>query len=219
MNTYESNVMAELFKEDGYEIVDFEEFADVYVVNTCTVTNMSDRKSRQMLRRAKEINPNCILCVVGCYVQVSKEALSQLEDIDILLGTNDRRDIVKYVKEFDQRKIHVVTDIMKRQEYLEWGGTAYTSHERAEIKIQDGCDRFCSYCLIPYSRGRVRSRNPKNVLQEVRELAEKGFKEVVITGIHIASYGKDFKNGYSLIDLLEEINEIDGIKRVRLRFN
>ena len=216
MNTYESNVMAELFKEDGYEIVDFEEFADVYVVNTCTVTNMSDRKSRQMLRRAKEINPNCILCVVGCYVQVSKEALSQLEDIDILLGTNDRRDIVKYVKEFDQRKIHVVTDIMKRQEYLEWGGTAYTSHERAEIKIQDGCDRFCTYCIIPYARGPVRSRASDEIVEEVKKLVATGIKEIVLTGIHIASYGKDLSTGETLIDVLEKINGIDGLERIRL---
>lgn len=208
--------MAELFKEDGYEIVDFEEFADVYVVNTCTVTNMSDRKSRQILRRAKELNPNSILCVVGCYVQVGKKELEKINDIDILLGTNDRREIVKYVKEYHEQKIHVVTEIMKKQEYAEWGGTAFTSHERAEIKIQDGCDRFCTYCIIPYARGPVRSRSSYEIMEEVKRLAITGVKEIVITGIHISSYGKDLNTGETLIDVLEKINAVEGIERIRL---
>ena len=208
--------MAELFKEAGYEVVDFEKFADVYVVNTCTVTNMSDRKSRQILRRPKEINPNSILCVVGCYVQVGNEELSKLEDIDILLGTNDRRDIVKYVSEFHAQQINVVTNIMKKQEYIEWGGTAFTSHERAEIKIQDGCDRFCTYCIIPYARGPVRSRVSHEIIEEANNLVNAGIKEIVITGIHISSYGKDLKNGETLIDVLEKMNDIDGIERIRL---
>ena len=230
MNTYESNVMAELFKEEGYEIADFEDFADVYVVNTCTVTNMSDRKSRQILRRAKEINPNSILCVVGCYVQVNSEELAKLEYIDILLGTNDRRNIVKYVKEFEKcgqntdvtssavisKKINAVSDIMKRQEYIEWGGTAYTPHARAEIKIQDGCDRFCTYCIIPYARGPVRSRESSEIVKEVERLVQFGIKEIVITGIHISSYGKDLKSEESLIDVLEKVNSINGVERIRL---
>ena len=208
--------MAELFKNAGYEIVDYEENADVYVVNTCTVTNMSERKSRQILRRAKEINPDCILCVVGCYVQVAKEELSKLPEIDILLGTNDRKNIVEFVERFNNSKLVSVNDIMKKQEYLEWGGVAYTSHERAEIKIQDGCDRFCTYCIIPYARGPVRSRNILEIIEEVKKLASSGIKEIVITGIHISSYGKDLKDDISLIDVLEEINKIDGIERIRL---
>lgn len=208
--------MAELFKNAGYEIVDYEEKADVYVVNTCTVTNMSERKSRQILRRAKEINPDCILCVVGCYVQVAKEELSKLPEIDILLGTNDRKNIVEFVERFNNSKLVSVNDIMKKQEYLEWGGVAYTSHERAEIKIQDGCDRFCTYCIIPYARGPVRSRNMLEIIEEVKKLVSSGIKEIVITGIHISSYGKDLKDDISLIDVLEEINKIDGIERIRL---
>jgi len=228
VNTYESNVMAELFKEAGYEVVDFEEYADIYVINTCTVTNMSDRKSRQILRRPKEMNPNAILCVVGCYVQVSKEELAKLKEIDILLGTNDRRNIVKCVNEYEHlkanstmnneenRKINIVTDIMKKQEYVEWGGTAFTSHERAEIKIQDGCDRFCTYCIIPYARGPVRSRDSKEIIEEAKRLVKSGIKEIVITGIHISSYGKDFKNGETLIDVLEKMNKVNGLERIRL---
>lgn len=208
--------MAQLFKEAGYDVVDYEDKADVYVVNTCTVTNMSERKSRQILRRAKEINPDSILCVVGCYVQVAKDELSKLSEIDILLGTNDRKNIVKYVEDFNDAKLVLVNDIMKKQEYLEWEGTAYTSHERAEIKIQDGCDRFCTYCIIPYARGPVRSRNIDEILVEVKKIVESGIKEIVITGIHISSYGKDLKDDITLIDVLEKLNAIEGIERIRL---
>lgn len=218
VNTYETNMMIELFKEAGYEICDYEEFADVYVVNTCTVTNMSERKSRQILRRAKEINPNAVLCVVGCYVQVAKEELTKLPEIDILLGTNDRKNIVKCVNEFfsQKEKLSIVNDVMKRQEYVEWGGTAYTDKGRAEIKIQDGCDRFCTYCIIPYARGPVRSRNIEEIYEEAVELAKSGIKELVVTGIHISSYGKDLKDGVTLIDVLERLNTISKIKRIRL---
>lgn len=218
VNTYETNMMIELFKEAGYEICDYEEFADVYVVNTCTVTNMSERKSRQILRRAKEINPNAVLCVVGCYVQVAKEELTKLPEIDILLGTNDRKNIVKCVNEFfsQKEKLSIVNDVMKRQEYVEWGGTAYTDKGRAEIKIQDGCDRFCTYCIIPYARGPVRSRNIEEIYEEAIELAKSGIKELVVTGIHISSYGKDLKNDVTLIDVLERLNTISKIKRIRL---
>lgn len=209
-------MMAELFKKAKYEIVEYEEFADVYVVNTCTVTNMSERKSRQILRRAKEINPNSILCVVGCYVQVAKDELAKLPEIDILLGTNERKDIVKYVENYNNTKLQFADNIMKKQEYIEWGGVAYTSHERAEIKIQDGCDRFCTYCIIPYARGPVRSRKIDDILKEVKELAKVGIKEIVITGIHISSYGKDLKDNNTLIDVLEKINDIPNIKRIRL---
>lgn len=211
-------MMMELFKEAGYETCDYEEFADVYVINTCTVTNMSERKSRQILRRAKEINPKAVLCVVGCYVQVAKEELAKLPEIDILLGTNDRKNIVRCVNEFlsKKEKVSIVNDIMKKQEYVEWGGTAYTDKGRAEIKIQDGCDRFCTYCIIPYARGPVRSRNIEEIYEEAQKLAETGIKELVVTGIHISSYGKDLKDGVTLIDVLEKLNSIDKVKRIRL---
>ena len=212
--------MIELFKEAGYETCDYEEFADVYVINTCTVTNMSERKSRQILRRAKEINPDAILCVVGCYVQVAKEELEKLPEIDILLGTNDRKNIVTCVNDFlDKKKIgkvSIVNDIMKKQEYVEWGSTAYTDKGRAEIKIQDGCDRFCTYCIIPYARGPVRSRNINERYEEALKLAMTGIKELVVTGIHISSYGKDLKDDIKLIDVLERLNSIEKIKRIRL---
>ena len=145
-NQYETNIMMDLFKGDGYEIVDFDSYADVYVINTCTVTNMSDRKSRQVIHKTKESNPNCILCVVGCYAQVAKDDLSKIEDVDIILGTNDRKDIVNKVNEFQSEKICEVNDIMSVRTYEEWGGIAYSDKARVEIKIQDGCDNFCSYC-------------------------------------------------------------------------
>lgn len=210
--------MIELFKENGYESVDFEEKADIYVVNTCTVTNMSERKSRQILRRAKELNPDSILCVVGCYAQVAKDELSKMKEIDIVLGTNDRGNIVEAVEKFlnNKEKIQEVSDIMAQRKYLEWGGVAYTDKARAEIKVQDGCDRYCTYCLIPYARGPVRSRDLNEVYEEVSQLAKSGIKEIVITGIHISSYGKDLTPKLTLIDLLEKIHDIKGIERIRL---
>ncbi len=210
--------MIELFRENGYESVDFEEKADIYIINTCTVTNMSERKSRQILRRAKELNPNSILCVVGCYAQVAKEDLSKMKEIDIVLGTNDRANIVECVENFinSNKKIQEVSDIMAQRKYLEWGGIAYTDKARAEIKVQDGCDRYCTYCLIPYARGPVRSRDLEEVYEEVSKIAESGIKEIVITGIHISSYGKDLNPKLTLIDLLEKIHDVQGIERIRL---
>lgn len=213
--------MIQKFVEANYEIVNFEDFADIYIINTCTVTNMSDRKSRQMLRRAKEINENAVVVAVGCYAQVAKPDLEKINEIDLILGTNEKRDIVKHVEEYlNNEKTQIqLDDVLHNQEYSDFGAVSYTEKTRAVIKVQDGCDRFCSYCIIPYARGRVRSRDPKSIIEEVKEIAEKGIKEVVITGIHVASYGKDLKNNYKLIDLLEEINVIDGIERIRLRFN
>ena len=210
--------MKQMFKEAGFEAVDFEEKADVYVINTCTVTNMSDRKSRQIYRRARTLNPEAVLCVVGCYAQINGEELKDINEIDIVLGTNDRLNIVEHVTNFiyEKNKINKVTDIMKERKYLEWGGIAYTDKARAEIKIQDGCDRYCTYCLIPYARGPVRSRNVEEVYNEIIEIAKTGIKEIVITGIHISSYGKDLNPKLKLIDLLEKIHEIDGIERIRL---
>lgn len=210
--------MIELFKENGYESVDFEEKAYIYIINTCTVTNMSERKSRQILRRAKELNPNSILCVVGCYAQVAKDELSKMKEIDIVLGTNDRANIVECVENFinSKKKIQEVSDIMAQRKYLEWGGIAYTDKARAEIKVQDGCDRYCTYCLIPYARGPVRSRDLEEVYEEISKIAESGIKEIVITGIHISSYGKDLNPKLTLIDLLEKIHDVQGIERIRL---
>ncbi|MBR3254692.1 MAG: tRNA (N(6)-L-threonylcarbamoyladenosine(37)-C(2))-methylthiotransferase MtaB [Clostridia bacterium] len=218
VNQYETNAMCEEFIKHNYQIVDKEENADICVVNTCTVTNMSDRKSRQMLRRVKEINPQAIIVACGCYVQVAKEELEQMSEIDLVLGNNEKKEIVKYVEDFiaQKQKIELVEDVMHQKEYIDFGNVTFTEKTRAVIKVQDGCDRFCAYCIIPYARGKVRSRNPESVIAEITKIAKEGIKEVVITGIHVASYGKDFKNDYKLIDLLEEINKIDGIERIRL---
>lgn len=216
VNQYETNAMKQKFIEADYKIIDFEKKADVYVVNTCTVTNMSDRKSRQIIRRAKEQNNDSILVVTGCYAQVAKDELETIEDIDIVLGNQEKKDIVKYVEEKQKEKIEEISNILYERNFAEFGTTTYTDKTRAVIKIQDGCDRFCSYCIIPYARGRIRSRNPEEVITEIKEIAKKGIKEVVITGIHLASYGKDYKPHISLIELLKEVNKIEGIKRIRL---
>ena len=209
--------MIQKFQEAGYKIVDFNEKADIYIVNTCTVTNMSDRKSRQILRRAKELNENAIVVAVGCYVQVAKNEIDKIPEIDFTLGTNEKVNIVENVENFLKNGNEIlIDDVLHNSKYGDFGDITYTEKTRAVIKVQDGCDRFCSYCIIPYARGRVRSRNPENVVKEIKDIASKGIKEVVITGIHVASYGKDFKNGYGLIDLLEEINQIEGIERIRL---
>ena len=224
VNQYETNAMAQKFIEKGYEVVEHTEVADIYVINTCTVTNMSDRKSRQMLRRVKELNKEAIIVACGCYVQVAKEEVEKIEEVDLILGNNEKKNIVELVEKFQNEKIEKekkseleeVEDVMHKKEFVEFGDVIYTEKTRAVIKVQDGCDRFCSYCIIPYARGRVRSRKPENIISEIEKISKKGIKEVVITGIHIASYGKDFKEEYRLIDLLEEINKIDGIERIEL---
>lgn len=218
VNQYETNAMIQQFLQKDYEIVEATEKADIYVVNTCTVTNMSDRKSRQMLRRVKELNHNAIVVACGCYVQVAKEEVEKIEEIDLLLGNNEKKKMVEIVEKYiEENKKHAeMEDVMQQREYVELGEITYTEKTRAVIKVQDGCDRFCSYCIIPYSRGRVRSRKPDKIIDEIEKIAEEGIQEVVITGIHIASYGKDFKEKYQLIDLLEEINKIEGIQRIRL---
>lgn len=214
VNQYETNAMIQKMIEANYEIIDFEKKADVYVVNTCTVTNMSDRKSRQIIRRAKEHNPNAILVVTGCYTQVAKEEVSKIKEIDIMLGNQEKKDIVSHIQAYEKKKQESISNILQEKDFAEFGITTYTDKTRAVIKVQDGCDRFCSYCMIPYARGRIRSRNEKKVITEISEIAKKGIKEVVITGIHLASYGRDSKT--SLIDLLKQINEIEGIRRIRL---
>ncbi len=218
VNQYETNAMIEKFLKKGYEIKDFQEEADIYIINTCTVTNMADRKSRQMLRRVKEMNPNALVVACGCYAQVAKEELSKIEEIDLIYGTNEKNKIVTYIEEFqkENKQKQVVTDVMHQTEFLDFGITDYTEKTRAVIKVQDGCDRFCSYCIIPYARGHVRSRSIQSVVKEVEKIAQKGIKEVVITGIHIASYGKDLKENIGLIDLLEAIHATKGIERIRL---
>lgn len=225
VNQYETNGMVQIFKNAGYEIVNFEDKADIYIINTCTVTNMSDRKSRQILRQAKKNNPNSIVVAVGCYVQVAKEEIEKIEEIDLCLGTNEKIEILDYMEKILNSKIDdtmknkdyvEINDVMQNKNYGDFGSVTYTEKTRAVIKVQDGCDRFCSYCIIPYARGRVRSRKPENVINEIKEIAQKGIKEVVVTGIHVASYGKDFKDKFELIDLLEKINEIEGIERIRL---
>ena len=214
VNQYETNAMMQKMIEAGYEVVDFETKADIYIINTCTVTNMADKKSRQMLRRVKEINPEAILIAVGCYAQVAKEKLEQIPEIDLILGINEKNDIVKYVEQASKNTY--VSDVLHQTEFLDFGDVTYTEKTRAVIKVQDGCNQFCSYCIIPYARGRIRSRKPESVIKEITDVAKEGIKEVVITGIHIASYGKDFNTEYRLIDLLEEIQKVDGIQRIRL---
>ena len=218
VNQYETNAMIQQFLQKEYEICESNEKADIYIINTCTVTNISDRKSRQMLRRVKELNPQAIVVACGCYVQVAKNELEKMEEIDLVLGNNEKKNIAQVIEKYiETRKKDIeIEDVISQKEYVELGETTYTEKTRAVIKVQDGCDRFCTYCIIPYARGRVRSRNPKIVVEEIKKIAQKGIKEVVITGIHIASYGKDFKEEYRLIDLLEEINKINGIERIRL---
>ena len=216
---YETNAMAQKFKESGYEIVDMnDDISDICIVNTCTVTNMSDRKSRHSLRRVKEKNPSAIIAAVGCYAQVAKNDLENMPEIDIVLGNEEKANIVQYVEKFieNEKKLIEIEDIATKKEFEDMGQITYTEKTRAFIKVQDGCNQFCSYCIIPYARGRVRSRNAESIIKEITQIAQNGIKEVVITGIHVASYGRDFGNENGLIELLEKINEIEGIKRIRL---
>lgn len=205
--------MIQKFEEKGYKIVNSEEEADIYIINTCTVTNMSDRKSRQMLRRAHELNKDAIIVAVGCYADVAKEELSKIKEINLILGNSEKKNIVDHVENYIN---HNDVNIESSEEYNEFGCITYTERTRATIKVQDGCNNFCTYCIIPYARGRIKSRKKESILEEIEKIAEKGIKEVVITGIHIASYGKDFDNNYRLIDLLEDINKIEGIERIRI---
>ncbi len=216
-NQYESNSMEQSFISHGYEITDTLDDADIYVVNTCSVTNVAERKSRQMLRRAKDKNKDIIVVACGCYAQVAKNELESLPEIDIVLGTNEKNNIIDAVEDFikNKNKISLTSDVLHQEEYQEFGTTTYTELTRAVIKIQDGCDRFCTYCIIPYARGKVRSRKKDEIIKEIEANVKNGIQEVVLTGIHIASYGKDFEEDYGLIDLLEDINKIEDLKRIR----
>lgn len=219
VNTYDSEAMMELFERDGFEVVGFAEKADVYVINTCTVTNMGDKKSRQHIHRAKRQNPDAVVAVVGCYSQVNKDEVASMEGVDVVLGSRNKSEIVFYVNRAMAEKrqlVHVSENIMMGARFEDLSIKGYEGKTRAFMKIQDGCNRFCSYCIIPYARGGVSSKDPSKVIGEVRLLAAEGFKEIILSGIHIASYGQDFKEGYGLIDLLEELDGIDGIERVRI---
>ncbi|MEG2984525.1 MAG: tRNA (N(6)-L-threonylcarbamoyladenosine(37)-C(2))-methylthiotransferase MtaB [Peptostreptococcaceae bacterium] len=219
VNQYETEAMLEMFKKDGYTQVDSEEFADVYVINTCTVTHMSDRKSRQYIRRMKKKNPDAIIAVVGCYSQVSPEEILEIEEVNLVMGTNERRQIVEEIKKLDaSKKASTVDDIMKVRAFEEIEINQANGRTRAFMKIQDGCDRFCSYCIIPYARGgKVRSRDLESVVSEAKKLVANGYKEMVLTGIHVASYGKDVADDdINLLSVIKAINEIDGVERIRL---
>ncbi len=218
VNQYETEAMLELFEKEGYEKAETEDYADVYVINTCTVTHMSDRKSRQYIRRMKKKNQDAIIAVVGCYSQVSPEEILSIDEVNLVMGTNDRKKIVEEVKKIDaSRKVSTVDDIMKVKAFEEIEINKTNGKTRAFMKIQDGCDRYCSYCIIPYARGRVRSRDLESIVKEVENLASNGYKEVVLTGIHVASYGKDIKDSdIKLLDVIKQINDIEGIERIRL---
>ena len=206
--------MAQKFIENGYNIVHENEESDICVINTCTVTNIADKKSRQIIRHVKKKNPNAIIVVTGCYAEVNRKKLEDIQEIDIIIGNSEKKDIVSIVE--NKMLVDETKTINEEKYFSEFGITTYTEKTRAVIKVQDGCNNFCSYCIIPYARGRIRSRNIENVKKEIEEAVKNGIKEVVITGIHIASYGRDFSNNIGLIDLLEEINKIEGLERIRL---
>ncbi len=229
VNSYETDGMRQMLEEKGYRIVPFDRQADIYIVNTCTVTNTADRKSRQILHRAKQLNPDAVVVAVGCYVQTGREAVEKDESIDLAIGNNHKKDIVEILETFladrqDNKTLQgrTVPEIGNIREYEEMQLRRTSEHTRAYIKVQDGCNQFCSYCAIPYARGRVRSRRAEDVLREVRGMTEAGYREVVLTGIHLSSYGIDFESdaGYNgsscLLDLTEKLHEIPGVERIRL---
>lgn len=220
VNAYETEAMQELLEREGYEIVPFKEGADIYIINTCTVTNMADRKSRQMLHRAKKMNPEAIVVAAGCYVQTKNEDEMQDECVDIVIGNNRKKDIVSILREYEKKHSRVqkeVIDINHTKEYEELHLSRTAEHTRAYLKVQDGCNQFCTYCVIPYARGRVRSRDKASVVEEVRSLVKNGYQEVVLTGIHLSSYGIDFKETKEdLLSLILAVNEVEGLKRIRL---
>lgn len=227
VNAYETEAMRQLLEEDGYEIVPFEPGADVYVINTCTVTNIADRKSRQMLHKARKMNPDAIVVAAGCYVETADGGVEKDPAIDIILGNNQKNQLVLVIRDFEQKRAGkraeepsgVMTkkiDINHTKEYENLIIDRTENRTRADIKVQDGCNQFCTYCIIPFARGRVRSRDTQDVLQEVRALAASGCQEIVLTGIHLSSYGVDLGEGMDLTALIEAVHEVDGISRIRL---
>lgn len=218
VNAYETEAMQHLLEEAGYEIVPFTQKADVYVINTCSVTNMADRKSRQMLHKAKKNNPDSIVVAAGCYVQTSeKEVLNDLS-VDIVIGNDRKHDLVRLLEEYSLDSVNDTVDDINdgKHDFEELFIDQTKEHTRAFIKVQDGCNQFCSYCIIPYARGRVRSRRFENVIAEVERLAANGFKEVVLTGIHLSSYGVDFEEATGLLELIQAVNAVKGIERIRI---
>ena len=220
VNSYETEAMQQLLEDAGYEIVPFREGADVYIINTCSVTNVADRKSRQMLHRAKKMNPSAAVVAVGCYVQAAGAELKKDEAVDLSVGNNQKKDLVQILDDYfaDHENSGEILDIGHSQEYEELHIRRIADHTRAFIKVQDGCNQFCSYCIIPYTRGRVRSRRPEDIEHEVRGIAEAGYKEIVLTGIHLSSYGVDFKDEQqeNLLTLIKRLDQIPGIERLRL---
>lgn len=217
VNQYETEAISEMFKNKGYKVIDPNKKADLYVINTCSVTNLGERKSRQFIRRSKKKNNEAIVCVVGCYAQLSPEEVMDIEGVDLILGTKDRNNIVDLCEEAirENKKINAVEDIMQTKEFEEMTTNSIQESTRAYIKIQEGCNQYCSYCIIPYARGPIRSRKLENILSETQAIVKKGFKEIVLTGIHVASYGKDIGD-IRLIDVIEKVHEIEGLERIRL---
>ncbi len=217
VNQYETEAISSLFGQNGYEVVDFEQNSDVYIINTCTVTNLSDRKSRQAIRKARKNNPGSIVVVMGCYAQTSPEDVLKIPGVDLVVGTKDRNRILEYVSRIQagECRINAVDNIMTSRSFEELKVSTYKERTRAYLKIQEGCSQFCSYCIIPYARGPIRSRAPEDVIREVAGLSQNGYSEIVLTGIHLASYGKDLK-GTDLLDIIRKINKIEGIRRIRL---
>lgn len=212
VNAYETEAMQEMLEKNGYEIVPFKEGADIYIINTCTVTNMADRKSRQMLHRAKKMNPDALVVATGCYVQAKENSGEVDECIDVIIGNNKKKDLIEILEQHIEK---AVIDINHTKEYEEMHLSKTAEHTRAYIKVQDGCNQFCTYCIIPFARGRVRSRAKEDVIQEVTDLANNGYKEVVLTGIHLSSYGVDLE-GEDLLSLILAVHEVEGIERIRL---
>ena len=220
VNAYETEAMEQLLEQAGYEIVPFKEGADAYIINTCSVTNVADKKSRQMIHRARKLNPDAVVVAVGCYVQAAGEELKADGTIDLIIGNNKKKDLAVLLDQFfaDREKRSEIIDIGRETEYEPLHVTKIAEHTRAFIKVQDGCNQFCSYCIIPYTRGRIRSREPEDVAAEVEGLAQAGYREIVLTGIHLSSYGLDFaeERRVGLLGLIERLHEIDGIGRIRL---
>ncbi len=217
VNQYETEAMIESFEEKGYKIVDYNSYSNIYIINTCTVTNMGDRKSRQVIRRALEYNRDAFIAVVGCYSQIAPKEVLDIEGVKLVLGTNNRNKIVELVEEAMGKdvKTNAVTDIKKVDKFEDMNINQYKKRTRAFVKIQDGCNQYCSYCIIPFARGHIRSKDMDSILSEIEGLARNNFLEIILTGIHIGSYGRDLKN-VELIDVIEKVHEINGIKRIRM---
>ena len=217
VNHYETEAMWQVFKDDGYSRVDFDQNADVFVINTCTVTNTGDKKSRQVIRRAVRKNPDAVVCVTGCYAQTAPKDIMDIPGVDIIIGTEDRDKLLGYVDQYhkERQPINGVKNIMKKRTYEEMDVPYFTDRTRATLKIQEGCNNFCTFCIIPWARGLMRSRDPEKVVEQAAQLVDQGYKEIVLTGIHTGGYGEDLKD-YNLAQLLRDLEEVDGLNRLRI---